>query len=48
LAEAKIQGTIGTVAPHTRIKIVDPVTGMEVAAGTEGVLRGEGGRIVAV
>jgi long-subunit acyl-CoA synthetase (AMP-forming) len=40
LAERRVQGTIGTLAPLTEIKIIDPATGREVAAGEEGVLKG--------
>lgn len=40
LAEHKVQGSIGLLAPHTQVKIVDPETGAEVPEGTVGVLRG--------
>jgi hypothetical protein len=41
LAERRVQGTIGTLASHTEIKIIDPVTGLEMPAGEEGVLKGK-------
>lgn len=42
LAEHKVVGSIGILAEHTQIKIVDPETGKEVPEGGEGVLRGTG------
>jgi long-subunit acyl-CoA synthetase (AMP-forming) len=41
LAERRVLGTIGSLAPHTQVRIVDPATGREVPAGEEGVLKGE-------
>jgi acyl-CoA synthetase (AMP-forming)/AMP-acid ligase II len=41
LAERRVLGTIGALAPHTQVRIVDPATGREVPAGEEGVLKGE-------